>query len=494
MQGDVYGKQAVSGPGHLSQNRFLADNIIVMELPVDFVNYTRDLLGAEAYESLERALRLEAVTSIRLNNGKLPGDYRIDESHSPVLWASSGYYLDNRLTFTFDPLFHSGCYYVQEASSMFVEQALRHYVKEPLVMLDLCAAPGGKSTHARSVLPEGSLLVCNEVRRGRARVLTENLVKWGHPGIAVTQNDPSDFSSLRHCFDVILADVPCSGEGMFRKDKAAVSEWSTENVTLCRHRQRRILSDVWEALKPGGILIYSTCTYNLYENEDNVEWIIKELGAEPLPVPVRPEWNITPDLSGRGLPAYRFIPHKTAGEGFFLAALRKTSDENTAPVKPKKEKREGRGLLCTVPPRCKEWIQASSDYEWVAENGKVWAYPREYSAFIRLLRQKLKVMYAGVEAGEIKGRDCAPSHCLAMSTALAPLSFARAELSYEQAIAYLRKESVSLPGSVSDGYVLLTYKNVPAGFVKKSGARSNNLYPSAWRIRSIYMPSKTICL
>lgn len=465
-----------------------------MELPVDFVGYTRNLLGAEAYGKLESALQLDAVTSIRLNKGKLPEDYRIEESHTPVLWASSGYYLENRLTFTFDPLFHAGCYYVQEASSMFVEQVLRHYVKEPSVMLDLCAAPGGKSTHARSVLPEGSLLVCNEVMRNRVQVLTENLVKWGHPEIVVTNNDPSDFSSLKHCFDVILTDVPCSGEGMFRKDEVAVSEWSTENVTLCWQRQRRILSDIWDALKPGGILIYSTCTYNLHEDEDNVEWIIRELGAEPLSVPVSPEWNITSDLSGRGLPVYRFLPHKTMGEGFFLAALRKSADEDVIPAKFKEKKKDRKGPSCVVPAQCKEWIQASSDYEWTVEDGKVLAYPRNYSEFIRLLQQKLKIMYAGIEIGEIKGKDCIPSHSLAMSTVLSPSSFVRAEVSYEQAIAYLRKESIQLSDTFSNGYILLTYKNIPIGFVKNIGVRSNNLYPSAWRIKSNHMPDKIRCL
>ena len=171
------------------------------------------------------------------------------------------------MTFTFDPLFHAGCYYVQEASSMFVEQALKQYIGEtPSVMLDLCAAPGGKSTHARSVLPEGSLLVANEVIRNRSQILAENLTKWGHPGVVVTNNDPADFAGLEDFFDVILTDVPCSGEGMFRKDPVSVSEWSPENVEICWQRQRRIISDIWPSLKPGGLLIYSTCTYNTKED------------------------------------------------------------------------------------------------------------------------------------------------------------------------------------------------------------------------------------
>lgn len=202
---------------------------------------------------------------------------------------------------------------------MFVEQALRRYVGEgPVVMLDLCAAPGGKSTHARSVLPAGSLLVANEVIRNRSQVLAENLTKWGHSGVVVTNNDPADFSSLTDFFDVILTDVPCSGEGMFRKDPVAVSEWSGENVEICWQRQRRIVTDIWPCLKPGGILIYSTCTYNTKENEENIRWIRDEFGAEVLPLEISTDWNITGNLlSGEDFPAYRFLPHRTKGEGFF---------------------------------------------------------------------------------------------------------------------------------------------------------------------------------
>lgn len=315
-----------------------------MELPASFVDYTRSLLGEEEYEKLAVALQQEPPVSIRFNNEKWKmQDEGLSAVHSPfdrVPWSSEGVYLDERLTFTFDPLFHAGCFYVQEASSMFVEQALRQYIKEPAIMLDLCAAPGGKSTHARSVLPEGSLLVANEVIRNRSQVLAENLAKWGHPDVVVTNNDPADFSALPSFFDVILTDVPCSGEGMFRKDPVAIEEWTPENVEICWQRQRRIIADIWPCLKPGGILIYSTCTFNTKEDEENVRWIQQEFGAELLPLEVREEWNITGNLlkdesTGtvhlEGIPVYHFFPHKTKGEGFFLAVLRKPcieTDEN----------------------------------------------------------------------------------------------------------------------------------------------------------------------
>ncbi|GAE23940.1 tRNA and rRNA cytosine-C5-methylases [Bacteroides pyogenes JCM 10003] len=299
-----------------------------MNLPASFINDIRSLLGDGEFENFAAALRETPPASIRMNRDKpLCGGGRA-ESRERVPWAAHGYYLDERLTFTFDPLFHAGVYYVQEASSMFVGQALRQYVTKPVVMLDLCAAPGGKSTHARSVLPEGSLLVSNEVIRNRSQVLAENLTKWGHPDVVVTNNDPADFSALPHFFDVILADVPCSGEGMFRKDAAAVDEWSPENVEICRQRQQRIVADIWPCLKPGGLLVYSTCTYNIKEDEENVRWIRRELGAESLPLDICPEWGITGNLlPGDEAPVFRFLPHRTKGEGLFLAVLRKPAEE-----------------------------------------------------------------------------------------------------------------------------------------------------------------------
>ncbi len=404
-----------------------------MKLPSEFEARTLEWMGEETYRALEAALQTESPVSIRVNRTKWSGEV----AGEPVLWASAGVYLSQRPTFTFDPLFHAGCYYVQEASSMFVEQVLRTYITGPVVMLDLCAAPGGKSTHARSVLPVGSLLVANEVMRNRSQVLAENLIKWGNAEVVVTNNDPADFTSLTEVFDVVLADVPCSGEGMFRKDPVAVEEWSTDNVQVCWQRQRRILADIWPALKPGGLLIYSTCTYNREEDEENVAWIADELGAEILKVPVASEWGIIGNLAGQDFPVYRFLPHRV----------------------------EVRGT-------------------------KVIAFPNVHLSEYDLFRQELKVVHAGVTIGELKGKDVIPDHSLAMSTLLNHDGFSRFELTYEQAIAYLRKEAITLDASVPRGYILLTYKNIPLGFAKNIGNRANNLYPQEWRIRSGYLPEE----
>lgn len=387
---------------------------------------------------------------------------------------------------------------------MFVEQALRRYAgEEPVVMLDLCAAPGGKSTHARSVLPEGSLLVANEVIRNRSQILAENLTKWGHPGVVVTNNDPADFSSLTGFFDVILTDVPCSGEGMFRKDPVAVSEWSGENVEICRQRQRRIVADIWPCLKPGGILIYSTCTYNTKENEENIRWIRDEFGAEVLPLEISADWHITGNLlPGEDFPAYRFLPHRTKGEGFFLAVVRKpgVNDGNAwaEQVKSREKGRKPQGKGAKTPGVSKEqlsalreWLAAPDHYEFIVDGNRVSAFPEGYLSELSALRSSLRIVQAGVGVAELKGKDWMPAHGLAMSIALEPDAFVREEIGCEQAINYLRKEAVVL-SDAPRGIVLLTYKQIPLGFVKNIGNRANNLYPQEWRIRSGYLPEEVL--
>lgn len=527
-----------------------------MELPVPFTTYICALLGNEQAEKLFASLEEEQPVSIRINEAKLP-HYVDSAAHSQlstlhsslncVPWSASGYYLDERLTFTFDPLFHAGCYYVQEASSMFVEQALKQYAgSQPAVMLDLCAAPGGKSTHACSVLPEGSLLVANEVIRNRSQILAENLTKWGYPDVVVTNNDPADFSPLEDFFDVILTDVPCSGEGMFRKDPVAVSEWSAENVEICWQRQRRILRDVWSCLKPGGILIYSTCTYNTKEDEENIRWIRDEYNAEVLPLDVPMDWNVTGNLlAGEDFPVYRFLPHKTRGEGFFLAVLRKpllgtaslkvnsssvkvsfsdvkvtfsdanlnstsatlvaeknkfVGTRNTLTGKPNKfagKPNNLRGKGTATPGISKEqlsalrgWLLASDNYELILNGNSVSAFPRAYLQELSALQASLRIVQAGVGLAELKGRDWIPNHALSMSLALNTDAFPCEEVTYQQAIAYLRKEAVTLQDAASRGVILLTYKHIPIGFVKNIGNRANNLYPQEWRIRSGYLPEE----
>ena len=471
-----------------------------MNLPLPFVETTRELLGDVEFERFETALAAEAPVTIRVNEAKKRS---VPQYQQLVPWATNAYYLAQRPTFTFDPLFHAGCYYVQEASSMFVEQALRHHLPSTAVRaLDLCAAPGGKSTLVRSLLPEGSLLVANEVMRNRVQILAENLTKWGHPDVVVTNNGSADFTPLTHFFDVILTDVPCSGEGMFRKDEVAINEWSPENVTLCWKRQQEIIADIWPSLRPGGLLIYSTCTYNTKEDEENVRWIAKEYGAEVLSIPTLAEWNITGNLlQGSDFPVYRFLPHRTNGEGFFLAAIRKpialAAEEGVMSYKNKggKKEKESKRKKDTAVASSKEllalakgWLKDNDLFDLLLNGTQISALSKMHSADLALIKNQLRVVSSGVKMGEIKGRDLIPDHALAMSNALNNEAFDVCDIDYDLAISYLRKEAISLPETAPVGYLLLTYNSVPLGFVKNIGRRANNLYPQEWRIRSGYLP------
>ena len=411
-------------------------------LPEDFVRETRLVMGEERFNRYLEAFNEEAPTSIRLNPFTQGVRNVVQSSENcttfltpcvKVPWCEEGYYLSGRPQFTFDPLFHAGCYYVQEAASMFVSHVLRQFVKEPVAMLDMCAAPGGKSTAAISVLPEGSTLVSNEPIPTRAQILLENITKWGWPGCIVTNNYPRDFRKAKAKFDVILCDVPCSGEGMFRKDPNTISEWSLQNVEKCWRLQREIVADAWECLNPGGILIYSTCTFNTKENEENVRWIMETYDAEMLEVPSEPEWHITGSLlECFEAPVYRFIPGITKGEGLFICALRKSS---------RKE-----------------------------EGGK-----RKENTLTKELLQKNKCL-----------------KIMDISNLLPPSSFLlpQIDLNYSEALKYLRGEALVLPADTPKGIITVTYQGIPLGPVKNIGNRANNLYPKPWRIKTTHLPSE----
>ncbi|MDO4160964.1 MAG: hypothetical protein Q4D41_10945 [Prevotellaceae bacterium] len=464
-----------------------------MQLPETFRKRIESLFDCDLWNILEKGLAGESPVSVRLNPRKTRNlNIELTLSDGEVPWCKGGYYLSERPNFTFDPLLHSGLYYVQEASSMFLDCVMRQYLSSsPVVMLDLCAAPGGKSTVARAALPEGSLLVSNEPMRTRAQILAENIQKFGHPDVIVTNNYAKDIERSGLMFDVILADVPCSGEGMFRKDQTAIDEWSVQNVEKCWHLQREIISDIWNSLRPGGLLIYSTCTFNAEENEENVRYITEELGAELLPVDIKDEWQITGSvIADFQKPVYRFVPGKTRGEGLFMAVMRKLGDCVKAETKTdKKKKRESQKKkpVSGITP-CMAWLDNIDDYEITESDNRIIAVPKQWKNIYDVARKSLKVLSAGVMLGEAKGKDIIPSHSLALSIALNKSSFPCVELNYEQAISYLRKEAVSLPESTPRGYVIVTYKSQPLGFEKNIGNRANNLYPQEWKIKSSHTP------
>ena len=443
------------------------------ELPEDFQRMMTEVLGKEEFEQLAEALSQPAPTSIRVNPAKASQPSTLNCQLSTVNWCNTGFYLSERPSFTFDPLFHAGCYYVQEASSMFLSHVLKEYVKEPVVALDLCAAPGGKSTLALSELPEGSCLIANEVMRQRANILAENIIKWGNPNCIVTNNYAEDFQAFSSMFDLIICDAPCSGEGMFRKDPDSINEWSLANVDTCWKRQRDIVKNIWHTLKKGGIFIYSTCTYNPLEDEENVAWIAKTLGAEVLSCQPNPEWGLTETNT-------HFYPHRIKGEGFFISILRKTSEEEER--RKKKEGKKGKPST-KIPKELKEWLIEGENFTIMEEDETFRAFPTKHQELYQQAKRSLKVIHAGIELASSKGKNLQPSHSLAMSNYLNQEVFPTAEVDEQQAIAYLRTEALQLPGNTPKGYVLITHQGHPLGFVKNIGNRANNLYPSEWRIR-----------
>ena len=427
-----------------------------MLLPTDFINYTSALFGDERWQRYLNAFDEPAPVSIRINPFKTPTKGRLSVSaeketfsfqspisNSPVPWCRNAYYIEGeRPNFTLDPLLHAGAYYVQEASSMFLDHVLRQLSIlnfQFSTALDLCAAPGGKSTLLRAALPDNAMLYSNEPDRRRANILMENMQKQGHPQVIVTNNFASDYAKSGLMFDLILADVPCSGEGMFRKDPATISEWSPQNVMKCQALQRSIISDIWQCLNPGGLLIYSTCTFNTRENEENIQWIMQQLDAEVVDVPVEAGWNITGSLLPNfNEPVYRFIPGITKGEGLFMAVLQKKREDA---MFDKHAKKRGAGGL--------------------------------------------HILSSGSPQPVVKGKKTIPAHAEALLINTPEEKYARVELSREDALRYLSHEAIMLPETAPRGYVIVTYSSLPLGFVNNIGSRANNLYPKEWKIRNL---------
>jgi len=417
-------------------------------------------------------------TSIRINPLKSNS-----KDLEKIPWTDFGYHLEQRPSFTFDPLFHGGAYYVQEASSMFLEQALKQTIDllQPLQVLDLCAAPGGKSTHLLSLLNDKSLLVSNETIRSRATILAENIQKWGNNNVVITNNDPEDFQRLEGFFDVIVVDAPCSGEGLFRKDPHASKEWSEENIELCALRQQRILNQVWPSLKKNGILIYCTCTYNERENEDNLNWLVKENKVESVKLKVESSWGVD-EVRTKNVFGYRFYPHKTRGEGFFISVVRKTEEQHEISIHKKKTFDHP---TTKIKERLSEWVKVSEGIDFIKHEELILGLPKNYIFEIEFLSKFLKVIQKGTAIATAKHDKLIPEHAFALSTKINRENFNSIELSLDDAIAYLRKDVLNLTGEKT-GFTLMNFQNVPIGWANLLGNRMNNLYPSAWRIRSEY--------
>ncbi|MBB6275463.1 methyltransferase RsmF C-terminal domain-like protein [Porphyromonas circumdentaria] len=451
---------------------------------------------ASAYpQEAERLLwALEHTTpalSIRCNRSKQEL-YDFSLNHLPleraVAWCREGYYLAERPFFAHDPLWHAGAYYVQEAGSMALAQLQSLWGEEPMDVLDLSAAPGGKSTLLTQILPKGSRLIANEPIPKRAQILSENLTKWGYPEVIVTQSYPDQLRKAGLVFDLIVVDAPCSGEGLFRKSPEARDEWSLEAVEECALRQRDILREAWQMLRPNGWLVYATCTFNPRENEENVRFLIEELGATYTPlVDVPEEWNWVEGKEGLG---YHFLPGITDSEGFYWALLRKAgSDEVVEGKSSVKRARKGerKAQPLSLSKEITQWVKASyRDYTPVAMGEEIVLLSSELLEHYKALQASGIVMLsAGIPCATQKGNKLRPSSLLPFSQAIETEAFPRVELSLREALRYLAGEAIQLPATAPQGYCLLLFEGVPVAVAHNLGHRANNLYPKPYRLKSL---------
>ncbi|MFD2873556.1 RNA methyltransferase [Mucilaginibacter ximonensis] len=454
------------------------------QFPANFLDSLSNEPGFDRQNFIEAHQKSESPTSIRLN----PFKKAESKTGEQVPWCAEGWYLDTRPSFTFDPLFHAGAYYVQEASSMFIAHILK-YIKtnEPVNVLDLCAAPGGKSTLLNSALTPDNLLVANEIIKTRVPILADNLTRWGTANSIVTNNDPKDFGGLTGFFDIVLVDAPCSGSGMFRKDPEAMDEWSPANVNLCHQRQERILADVYPALSEDGYLIYSTCSYSHQENEDVLDWLCSTFAVESVRIPINSDWGIvesqSPEKKAWG---YRFYPGKVKGEGLFASVLRKReSSGNLSSTKSNKTQSNKSDKELDL---IKPYVNDPSAYHFFKVNDDWLAINKQHKDSLNILQQHLYIKKSGVRIGRLAGRDVIPDHELAQSIIINKDAFEQTELNYAQAIEYLRRDNLNIT-EAKKGWSLMNFEGQPLGWAKLLPNRVNNYYPKELRILTSPRPS-----
>ena len=450
-------------------------------LPLELLDSLQRIKGFDEAAFIAAHTIENQITSIRVNPAKSSNSVNSTLlSAEKIPWCTNGYYLQERPSFTLDPNFHAGAYYVQEASSMFLETVMKQTIdlNASLKVLDLCAAPGGKSTLIQSLISTDSFLVSNEVIKTRVNILAENITKWGAANVVVTNNDPKDFQRLSNYFDVIVVDAPCSGSGLFRKDNEAISEWSMDNVALCSQRQQRILADVISSLKPGGVLIYSTCSYSEVENENIAEWLTKENTFESCKINFQQNLGIV-ETEKNDVFGYRFYPDKIKGEGFFIAAFKKNEDSNAQKLKQKPINQKSTVTKSQFEYLSK-WINPKLDIEYFNWKNEVIALPYILLQEMANLQSALYIKKIGVNIGSAIRNELIPSHELAVSTLLSP-DVEKINLQLEDALQFLRLQHFEMTDT-KPGWKLIVYNELPLGFIKSMSNRFNNYYPREWRI------------
>lgn len=446
------------------------------QLPKPLINSINKVFAVEENQLLASHNNIPPV-SVRLNPFKPCDDFNDLEK---VKWCDHAFYLPERRSFIFDPVFHAGSYYVQEASSMFLEFALKHCVdlKRDFKVLDLCASPGGKSTLINSLITPNSMLVSNEVIKTRVGTLAENMSKWGTCNVIVSNNDPKDFQPLEEFFDIIVVDAPCSGSGLFRKQEDAIDHWSEDNVNICSSRQKRILDDIIPALNQGGILIYSTCSYSEEENESIANMLVHEHGLESIQIPIQKEWGIVETLTNKTTYGYRFFPHLLKGEGFFISAFKKPGELNTHSSRSKNnlEKANSKELVLLS-----EICKTDSNNTIIKQKENFFLINAMIENNIGLLSKHLNIRKKGTFIGEIKGKDVVPHHEMALSIHLQEnINFF--DVSLEESLRFLKKEDFKSLNECKTGIGIVRYKGHNLGWAKFLGTRFNNYLPKEWRI------------
>jgi 16S rRNA C967 or C1407 C5-methylase (RsmB/RsmF family)/NOL1/NOP2/fmu family ribosome biogenesis protein len=462
--------------------------LLMLQLPKALIESLKKIKNFDEAAFIDVHLEnSKKVTSIRLNPQKntLLTAFNISEVFNDkvqkVPWCNSGIYLFERPSFTLDPLLHAGAYYVQEASSMFIEQFFLQHVdlNASLKVLDLCAAPGGKSTLIQSLISAESFLVSNELVKQRVNVLTENITKWGAENIIVTNNEPQHFAALKNYFDVIVVDAPCSGSGLFRKDKNAIAEWSEESVEHCSIRQKNILNSILPCLKKDGVIIYSTCSYSIDENEMIGDWFKENFELQSLPVKLEDDWGIVETLSEKTKNyGYRFYPNKVKGEGFFVTAFKNTSTVEQFEQPHFKNKNEKISIIEIE--AVSKYLKNSEAFFYVPQQDEILAIPTFMQNDLYLIQSILYIKKAGIKLGSVIRKELIPHHELALSNII-NTEVATVSVSKEMALQYLRKAEIKIETDLK-GWVIITYNNFALGWIKILPNRINNYYPKEWRI------------
>ncbi len=462
-----------------------------MKYPDIFLSRMQELLGEEMPQFIGSASS-EPTRSLHVNEHKITAERlasALNFSLAPIPYATDGFYLESEEHAGRHPLHHAGAFYMQEPSAMAPVACLP--LRAGMRVLDVCAAPGGKSTQMANRIGTGGLLVSNEIVTSRAAVLAGNLERMGLTNSVVTNTDAATLATrYPSTFDAVVVDAPCSGEGMFRKDAGAVENWNLGNVTACATRQREILSQAVKTLRPGGYLLYATCTFSVEENEETLAWLLSTYPAfAPVPVSdevvavTRPAVRLgdctTAVADAIHRCARRFYPHTGRGEGQFMAVLKLSEDADITPM-PKKPKDD-------TQPLSREEMHVWEDFcRGTFRADATLPSPRIFKGNITLLPFDLAtgadVTYArGVRAGRVEKGRLIPEHWLFSAYGG---QFSRTiDLSPEdpRTTAYLRGET--FPCDLADGWACVMVAGCPLGGIKVTGGTAKNHYPKGLRLK-----------